>query len=477
MEKFKIFDAATELCKLEDRVAKSTEEKVCISWLLVPKSACKEAKWDEDVLITEAIYRGKQRKKGEDVGKASWEDLDQEEEEYAQITTLEDAENLGLLSRSSEVSGDETTEEDKEVPGRVPRMRVNLLPGESGEQEEVHPDGLEEPPYAGIGLSKESQLAALEIAISRPEDFEQLWDCPACNYVNHVSEFQCPQCSFNRNTVEKAVTEFYMQTDNSSLEPQEHVAYLNGLIMLKTGNPNWHKLVISYMEEYNLKSEDMEGLMGPKPWEEAIMESESGVETVEVPATNAELTAALQDQKGTESEDPLSALGKSLRTKAELKAEQVEATEADIKSAFEEKVAEIADSDPRARVIVGDEVGWLCEECNRVWSLELKYCTICNKEYAAEVEKKEEAETEKDKSDLDVLKDKLSTLGTTLGVPPQDGDKSLYEEVKGMDGMKTAEKARLMLLLKEKDRDSEPDFEKKEEAADDGEEAPATPIL
>jgi RNA polymerase subunit RPABC4/transcription elongation factor Spt4 len=378
------------------------------------------------------------------------------------------------LSRSSEVSGSKTSEEDEKVPGRVFNLLGDLGGGESGEQEEVHEDRLKVP----------------HIEISRPEDFEQLWDCPACNYVNHVSEFQCPQCSFNRNTVEQAVMEFYMQIDNSGLKPQEHVAYLNGLIMLKTGNSNWHKLVISYMEEYNLKSEDMEGLMGPKPWEEAIMESEHGVETVEVPATNAELTAALQDQKGTEPEDPLSALGKSLRTKAELKAEQVEATEADIKSAFEEKVAEIADSDPRARVIVSDEVGWLCEECNRVWSLELKHCTVCNKEYAAEVEKKEEADADKSKSDLDVLKDKLGALGTTLEVQTEAGKTDLYAEVKSMEGMKTAEKARLMLLLKEKEKlgDKTP-FEdlqqrypdefadEKEETDDNREEAPTTPIL
>ena len=258
--------------------------------------------------------------------------------------------------------------------------------------------------------------------------------------------------------------------------------------MLKTGNPNWHKLVIGYMEKYNLKPEDMEGLFGPKPWEEAIMSDEPhGMHAIEdhlvnelaaeeAPATNAELTAALQDQKGTELEDPLASLGKSLRTKAELKAEATEATEADIKSAFEEKVAEIADSDPRTRVIVSDEVGWLCEDCNRVWSLELKHCTVCNKEYAAEVEKKEEVDAKNNKSDLDVLKDKLSTLGTTLEVLPQDKDKGLYEEVKGMDGMKTAEKARLMLLLKEKEKAPESPFDEPE-STDDTEETPVTPIL
>ncbi|MCK5318495.1 MAG: hypothetical protein KAJ55_11290, partial [Anaerolineales bacterium] len=73
MEKVKIFDAAFELRKLEDRIAKGTEEKVCVSWLLVPRSACKEAKWDEDALVEEAIERGEVRKRGEDPGKASWE--------------------------------------------------------------------------------------------------------------------------------------------------------------------------------------------------------------------------------------------------------------------------------------------------------------------------------------------------------------------------------------------------------------------
>lgn len=443
MEKVKIFDAAFELRKLEDRIAKGTEEKVCVSWLLVPRSACKEAKWDEDALVEEAIKRGEVRKRGEDPGKASWEDLEQEKE-YASLTTHEDAENLGLLPGSPEVSGHTPSPEDEISPERMPRVRVNLLPEESREQEEVHPERLEVP----------------GIEISRPEDLEQLWDCPACNQTNHVSEFQCPQCSFNRNTVEKAVMEFYMQKNNMDLKPEEHVAYLNALIMLKTGNSNWHKLVIGYMEQYNLKPDDMEGLVGPKPWEEAIMSPEHGAETVEetveIAATNAELTAALQEQKGTEPEDPLTTLGKSLRTKAEHKAEQVEATEADIKSAFEEKVAEIADSDPRTRVIVSDEVGWLCEECNRVWSLELKHCTVCNKEYAAEVEKKEETAAEEAKGDLDILKDKLNTLGTTLEVLPEDDDgknKSLYEEVKTMDGMKTAEKARLMLLLRKKEKE------------------------
>ena len=46
-----------------------------------------------------------------------------------------------------------------------------------------------------------------------------------------------------------------------------------------------------------------------------------------------------------------------------------------------------------------------------------------------------------------------------------------------MEGMKMAEKARLMLLLKDKEKDPELDIDEKEETADDREEAPTTPIL
>lgn len=35
--------------------------------------------------------------------------------------------------------------------------------------------------------------------------------------------------------------------------------------------------------------------------------------------------------------------------------------------------------DGRKRVVVGEVESWLCEQCNRVWSLELESCTICGK--------------------------------------------------------------------------------------------------
>ena len=455
MAKVTIFNPALELRRLEDKIANSKEEKICVSWLLVPRSACKEAKWDEDALVEEAIERGKRRREGEVLEAPSWEELERERDEAEQLvhlTTHEDVENLGLLPRSSKVLSGEATEEEQRKPGRVFNLLGDLGTEEPGEQEEVHEEGSEVQRLIDEGClfhagckCKRCEEQPEFISISRPQDFEQLWDCPMCDDVIHVSTFVCPHCSFDRNNVEQAIMEFYMSKDNSLLEPKEHVAYLNGLIMLKTGNPNWHKLVIGYMEKYSLKPEDMEGLFGPKPWEEAIMSDEPhGMHAIEdhlsnelaeeeVPATTEELT-----------------MEKALRTKAEHKAEHVEASAADIKAAFEEKVTEIADSDPRTRVIVSDEVGWICEDCNRVWSLDLKHCTVCNKEYAAEIKDKEEEVAKKSKSDLDVLKEKLELLGTTLEVKKDD---SLYEEVKTMEGMKTAEKARLMLLLKEKEKD------------------------
>ncbi len=34
----------------------------------------------------------------------------------------------------------------------------------------------------------------------------------------------------------------------------------------------------------------------------------------------------------------------------------------------------------RQKVYVGDEIGWLCKECNRVWGLEEDTCSVCNGE-------------------------------------------------------------------------------------------------
>lgn len=446
----KIFDPIHELEKLEDKVAaKYKEGKVCPSETLVAKAALKEVGWDP-TLIKEAIERGQAKARGEELDPPSWWSLE--------------------VSRASELQRDTAAEEDEETSGRLPSMRINLLETEPDEQEEVYPDR----PHIPEG-------------VDRPQDFDTVWDCPVCNLVVSIGDDVCPHCGLDREAIELKVSQLYMEPDNSSMNPAEHVRYLNSLIMMKTKNKRWDNLVLAYMKKYGLKPEDMEGLFGPKPWEE-----EMEAEVQEKTSTNEELAAALQGMKKAK-EDVITNLQKALQTRGDQKANQAEASMADIRSALEEKAAEVEDTDKRARVIVGDEVGWHCTGCNRVWSLEHEKCIICDPEYRKkleETEKREASKVEEKKSDLEVLKEKLTALkgeteefkgcGKTLGhgetcckghlcaccesKSPEERafemdaeeavKQDLYNEVKNMQGMDAKEKLRLMLLLKNKEKDA-----------------------
>lgn len=120
----------------------------------------------------------------------------------------------------------------------------------------------------------------------------------------------------------------------------EHVAYLNGLSMMRTGNPYWGELVLKYMKDYGLKPSDMEGLVGPKPWLD---------EPLCFYPDEEELFEPIKKEETMEPEG--------------LKGEQ-------------EKIV----AGTRQRVFVGDEIGWLCKHCNRVWSLDEKTCSVCKQE-------------------------------------------------------------------------------------------------
>lgn len=130
-------------------------------------------------------------------------------------------------------------------------------------------------------------------------------------------------------------------------EVSEHVRYLNGIHIMRTGNPQWEDFLWTYMEKFGLKPSDMYGLLGPRPWkddplwgnieDEEIPEPIKKEETMEK-AYNEGLPSMSEYDMARKEQDP---------------------------------------PDARPRVYVGDEVGWLCKVCNRVWGLDELTCTIC----------------------------------------------------------------------------------------------------
>lgn len=346
-----IWNPAEELKKLEEKVATSEEDEVCTADLLLPKTAIKEAGWSI-WFVEEAIGRGFKKRKGEDVGPPSWEDLEEERllKEASQYTKqLEEIPED--MSDTPEVPGTETAETEQEVSRRLPSMRINLLDKKSQVIEELREKGFDP-----------------------PEDF--LWDCPSCKAVNKLNEEKCPTCSYPLHNA--------MQVE---LE--------------------WKQL------------------------KERAMQKETAID-VEV-AEQMLLDASEQKIES----------GGKLEGKPEPSLKDIEA-------AFQEKAAEVEDTDTRKRVLVSEELGWLCEVCNRVWPIEYEKCISCHPEEAEKHQIPVTPPTVEHRSWDDVLKEveaKKTPEGESL---PEGVDK---EKIIKDSGMKLADKFSLLLKLKAKEKE------------------------
>ena len=178
--KITIWNPKTELKELEDKVAGLEEDQeVCQAKLLVPTAAIKEAGWDE-ALVQEAIERGRARARGEEVGEASWEDL---EREGGGLTDDQ-------VSEASEIPGLEAPEEEPSKPGRVFNLLGDMAGEEPGKEEEVREEGPEDP----------------ELAKLLTYNF---WDCPNCTSVNAKTEEFCPTCGFLRAHHDEALKKYH----------------------------------------------------------------------------------------------------------------------------------------------------------------------------------------------------------------------------------------------------------------------------
>ena len=139
--------------------------------------------------------------------------------------------------------------------------------------------------------------------------------------------------------------------------PADHVAYLNSIHMLKTGNPEWEDYLWVYMKKYKLLPTDMEGLVGPRPWLMDPLWYDPDEE--EIPEPREE---SIDDYNKRMFDEHF----------GDIKKEEAMETMTSKDVLMEKAKAHLADT--RKRVVVGDDVGWLCGDCNSVWSLEQQIC-------------------------------------------------------------------------------------------------------
>ena len=130
-------------------------------------------------------------------------------------------------------------------------------------------------------------------------------------------------------------------------EINEHVRYLNGIHIMRTGNPQWEDFLWTFMKTHDLKPTDMEGLVGPRPWKDDPLWYNPEEEEIPEPIKKEETMEEESKQEY-----------------------NLEIAHKRIHEAF---------IDARHRVIVGDDVGWLCKNCNSVWDLDELRCPICAK--------------------------------------------------------------------------------------------------
>lgn len=183
-------------------------------------------------------------------------------------------------------------------------------------------------------------------------------------------------------------------------EISEHVRYLNGINIMRTDNPEWEDFLWTYMKLHKLKPSDMYGLVGPRPWKDDPLWSNIEDEEIGEPGCSGVHTgresvlSALEDE--TREQYNKRMFDEYFRDIKKEEAMEIENVEVEDKQKYDLEVAkkrmqETLDfkpspidalkekarkhlADTRKRVVVGDDVGWLCEECNSVWSLEQQIC-------------------------------------------------------------------------------------------------------
>jgi hypothetical protein len=194
--------------------------------------------------------------------------------------------------------------------------------------------------------------------------------------------------------------------------------------MMRTNNPQWEGFLLSYMKEHGLKPSDMKGLVGPRPWKDDPLWS--NIEDEEIPEPPyAGVGLSKEAIPDTVEESPYLEIEGETREEynkrmfdeffGDIKKEEAMETEITKENLTDKMAAHLADT--RRKVIVGDETGWLCEACNRVWSLKQPFCP--NKECPGEVE-----------TDLKMNVRHATDKPYVAGMPPEDDP---YPEEKAGD--------------------------------------------
>jgi len=492
------FDPGKELDKLESKITRSHQEDVREWETFQVRAAIRAKGWDQ-LFIEDAIGRGFRRRAGEEVGPAPWRDLaeQQADEEAAKLTVKANRSESeafleggrSALQRASEISRHQTAEKDEESSGGVPPMRINLLDKESQEQEEVREERPEKP----------------------VDDF---WDCPNCTSVNKLEEDICPMCNLDRSWIEMKVFELVSSVNTGLFTKEEHVRFLNDVTIIRRKNPRWIKFLLEYMKKSSLKPTDMEGLIGPRPWMDDPLYYRPDEE--EIPEEEKKMTAEtltlqgggkLEGEMGTESLSDKELLGSVLIKHFEEKEKKLGSVKEHIKETLEASSATecpkcdtgmiiageatgswacpecgwnigypegespslkflqdnkpeqeqrdpIPALDKRMKVIVSEEAGWLCLDCNRVWPYDFDDCATCKLGRKAagashpELELDIEGDVPAHIHDIPVDDCELCKAEAAVD--------DLYKDVKEQEDMEFAEKAKLMMQLKAKEKEDAP---------------------
>ena len=308
---------------------------------------------------------------------------------------------------------------------------------------------------------------------------------------------------------------------------EEHIRFLNDVTIIRRKNPRWKRFVLEYMEKNNLKPEDLKEMIGPKPWEEDM-----DAETITLQPTELEQTESRSDKElmgdaiVSHFEEKDKKLGKVKdHFKETLEASSsTECPKCDVGMVItgehtgswvcpecgwnigypegesvslkflQDNVLHQEERDPipaldrRMKVIVSEESGWLCLDCNRVWPNDFDDCATCKLgKKAAEPptvehrgwgdEKTIIGEEEKEfngcrreighgmtccRNHLCFACERMSPeedTGLEMNIKCTEcepGD-DLYAEVKSQEDMDFAEKAKLMLQLKAKEKEDATD--------------------
>jgi hypothetical protein len=156
--------------------------------------------------------------------------------------------------------------------------------------------------------------------------------------------------------------------------PEEHVNYLNRIHIMRTDNPQWEDFLWTYMKTHGLKPSDMEGLVGPRPWKDDPLWANTEDEEIPEPPY-AGIGLAKEKILEAAARETVAEYDKKMFDEFFGPIKEEEAMETEVtKESLTEKMAQHL-VDRRRKVIVGSEIGWLCEKCNSVWSLEQQICS------------------------------------------------------------------------------------------------------